>query len=120
MRSFSWLLPITLAGHVYTATSHASIYVFNRDPVPSHPNAPTVSPATARLLFAKWLGISQYHRLGDLDDSTIFRLNSIRGGQQLLADAENLEKTPTRLLILLDGVENVRGEYRFCRISEEI
>ena len=119
MRS-SWLLPVVLAGQGYSATPHASIYVFNRDPVPARSNIPTVSPAAARLLFAKWLGISQYHRLGDLDESSVSRLNSVRGGQRLLADAEDWEKTPTRLLILLEGVENVRGEYRSSKMSEEL
>lgn len=99
---------------VRAGSGDASIYIKDNVITLERPKVPSISPNIARLLFAQRLGLSQYHELGNVDETTLEVLNQY-GGQQpsLLVDAEeSRQQTTDRLLFIIEGVEFPEGKTR--------
>lgn len=100
---FLWA-PLLLAAR--TAASNAQIYVTDQHEGRT-PEA--LSPASIRLLFARRLGLSQYHSLEGADESTLKILNNYGGEQRALFSADGRQEDRQRNLIVIDGVEDPNG-----------
>ena len=67
---------------------------------------------TARLIFAQRLGISQFHSIDNPNDEVIQQLNAYGAKQHKLFGVETeegVERTKSRVLVWIEGVENVEG-----------
>lgn len=110
MRAVKALLAASLFGSV-RAILEAPVYTFDpTDNARTGSDVPTISPENARLFFAHRLQLSQYHDLGDADEATVDVLNRY-GGVQAPMFAEE-DKTPKRLLVIVEGLENTDGKER--------
>ncbi|KAI9886193.1 MAG: hypothetical protein M1823_001989 [Watsoniomyces obsoletus] len=109
MRSQIWLWPALLAGHAQLISAQAPIYFFGNDAGHDRPDTPIISPPAARLLLAKWLGVSHYHRVSGLDDSSLQHLQKLQGlAEEGYAAGGDIQSFPSRLLVLVEGVEKAQ------------
>ena len=109
MKAFaSWLLASYLAG-VGLASSDALVYLFpvRRNPLASRP--PSITPNVARLLFAQRLGVSQFHSLGEADESTLKILNEFGGDESSLFRSNGDGGSYDKYLYVVEGVEHPEG-----------
>ncbi len=114
MRFQNWLWPALLASYTQLTSAQAPIYFFDADALPPQAKPWTINPQAARLLLAKWLGVSHYHRVGELDGSSLQHLQKLHGrAEEAYAAGGDVESLPSRLLVLVEGVENVQGQYPF-------
>ena len=90
-------------------SAQALIYISDASRLSSKAGSPSISPNTARLLFAQRLGLSQYHSLEGADESTLDILNTYGGEQQQIFAQDERPPDPERLLLIVDGVSNPEG-----------
>jgi hypothetical protein len=112
MRFSSSILALGLVGLARGALISTPIYLFSREHDAGKGEAVTLSPKTARQLFARRLGISSFYRLDELEDAEVSLLNDYGGSQHLLSHAQDAPTKPAQLLLLVEGVENPAGEIR--------
>ena len=91
-----------------TAASSANIYISGP---PSKAAEQALSPIATRLLLARRLGLSQYHSLEGADEALLKLLNDFGGEQRALLSTEEQWQGHQRNLIVVDGVENPKGEW---------
>jgi hypothetical protein len=108
-----WLLLSILTGASATSLP-ASFFAFE-SPNSLSDDPRTVNPEVSRLILAKRLGLSQFHRLKGLDDDTLRQVDHFGGGQQpLLRDAGD-GRRESSMVIIVEGVENTSGELTVLR-----
>ncbi|KAI9806923.1 MAG: hypothetical protein M1833_002581 [Piccolia ochrophora] len=90
---------------VSAAAQHASIYGLGHE-LSSSSRSPSLTPGAARLLLSQQLGVSQFHRLDEVDQTTIKQLNDYGRAAPLLAEDEAQSTGLTRTLVFVEGVEN--------------
>ena len=90
-------------------SAEALVYTSDASPLPSKESLPSISPSTARLLFAQRLGLSQYHSLEGADETTLDVLNIYGGKQQQIFAHEERTRSIDRILLIVDGVANPEG-----------
>lgn len=104
------LLGLLLAGLTESRSTSTPIYVFDgRSDQVDRREVPAINPEVSRLLFSQQLGISQYHSLDALDDSTISYLNQHKSQERLLAQSSSDASDVAKLLVFVEGVENAQG-----------
>ncbi|KAI9783453.1 MAG: hypothetical protein M1816_001377 [Peltula sp. TS41687] len=107
-----YLLGLLLASLTESRSSSpsAAVYVFDgrRSNQVDGRETPEISPELSRLLISQQLGISQYHSLDAVDDSTISYLNRHRNQEPLLAQAPSDASDVAKLLVFVEGVENAQ------------
>ena len=118
-QSQSTLIPLNMklftaipwAGSIAQAYSASSVaHVYLSDHSGRHDTkTPSISPSEARLLFAQRLGLSNYHSLGDVSDSTLEFLNTFVGPQKQLFTEDYWQEEPSRLLVIVEGIEHPEG-----------
>ncbi|KAF2187712.1 hypothetical protein K469DRAFT_685593 [Zopfia rhizophila CBS 207.26] len=74
-----------------------------------------MSPATARLIFAQRLGLSQFHSIKDANDEVIEQINAYGGRQRKLFGGDE-DRNNAHALIWIDDVEDIAG---FIQDSKE-
>ena len=94
----------TVAGEALVYTSESWSRQTPADP-------PSISPSTARLLFAQRLGLSQYHSLQATDESTLEILNVYGGNQQQIFTQER-SLDAEKLLLIVEGVDEGSSDYQ--------
>ena len=109
MKLFASLLWVSSALEASFVAAEAFIYTSDVPPLSSKACTPSISPNTARLLFARRLGLSQYHSLDGADESTLDILNTYGGKQQQLFAHEEHTRSKNRLLLIIDGVTKPEG-----------
>ena len=114
MKLLAGLLWANITLGTSAASGEASIYIQDDATVPQGSKIQSISPQTARLLFAQRLGLSQYHDLGDADETTLQILNTYGGKQRsVFGDAEESRpQVADRLLFIVEGVEFPEGGLR--------
>ena len=95
----------TVAGEAFVYTSESWLRQTPADP-------PSISPNTARLLFAQRLGLSQYHSLQDTDESTLEILNVYGGKQQQIFTQKERSWDAEKLLLVVEGVDEGSSAYQ--------
>ncbi|KAH0539106.1 hypothetical protein FGG08_004344 [Glutinoglossum americanum] len=117
MRLKACLLVPAIFSSASAASSPAPFFAFENPSPPSDPQ--TVSPEAARLILARRLGLSQFHRLKGLGDDTLRQINDLGGSQQrLLSDPEDDLQEP--IVIIVEGVENAGvGQARSSHASPD-
>lgn len=103
---------VALLGLIRLVRSTASsgyLYIFDPDLPAVHDQVPSLSPDAAKLLISQRLGVSQFHSLKDADEQTISFLNKNSSPQRLLSISENEGGRMTRLLVVVEGVEDADG-----------
>ncbi|KAI9764547.1 MAG: hypothetical protein M1840_008373 [Geoglossum simile] len=103
MRLATCLLLTGILGNAGATSLSASFFSFE-NPAPT-PNPQTVSPEAARLILARRLGLSRFHRLGGLDDGTLHQVDSLGGRQQRLLSDIGHGRRPSSMVIVVEGVE---------------
>ena len=103
MKALAGLLWAGAAFEAYTVAGEALVYTSESWLRQTPATPPSISPHTARLLFAQRLGLSQYHSLQDADDSTLGILNTYGGEQQQIFAREN--GGGEKLLLVVEGVD---------------
>lgn len=111
MKTLLGLVWISAALRSFVTCQEAPLYIQDDSPNPPTSKAPSISPATARLLLAQRLGLSQYHDLGDVDETTLDVLNTYGGPQQSAfgEEAAPRQQSPDKLLFIIEGVEYPEG-----------
>ena len=113
MRLATCLLLPGILESVSAASLPASFFSFENPT--STPNPQTVSPEAARLILARRLGLSRFHRLGGLDDGTLRQVNDLGGHQQRLLSDTGHGRRPSSMVIVVEGVEGSDGKLVFSR-----
>ncbi|KAH0551720.1 hypothetical protein GP486_007064 [Trichoglossum hirsutum] len=106
MRLTACLLVPAILGGVSANSSSASFFAFQSPDLSPSDNPQTVSPEAARLILSRRLGLSRFHRLGGLDDSTIQQVNAYGGNQQRLLSNIERGRLESSVAIVVEGVEN--------------
>ncbi len=107
MKPLAVLSLASAVAQVYAALPEAYVYLSDgRQQYYTKP--PSISPHEARLLFAQRLGLSSYHSLGDVSESTLEHLNLYGGAQKQLFHEEQWQ-SPSRLLAVVEGVKDPEG-----------
>ncbi|OJD35117.1 uncharacterized protein BKCO1_1900016 [Diplodia corticola] len=103
--SASFVVP-SLLGLAAAAAPQPRIFVrdFGTPTRPNTQSTPTLSPDTARLVFAQRLGLSQYHSLKHADDDTIQHINDFGSPRHQLLDDDELE--PKQFMVVVEGVKD--------------
>ena len=107
-----WFAGLICAGTTLEASltsAQALVYTSDASALQSKEALPSISPHTARLLFAQRLSMSQYHSLAGADESTLNVLNTYGGKQQQIFAHEERTRTIDKLLLIVDGVANPKG-----------
>lgn len=104
MKALLGLLWASAALGAYTVLGEALVYTSESwlRQTPAEP--PSISPHTARLLFAQRLGLSQYHSLQDADESSLAILNNYGGQQRQIFDSEDGFHGAEKILLVVEGV----------------
>lgn len=108
--SGSFVAP-SLLGLAAAAAPQARVFVQDLD-APAHlgtQTAPTLSPDTARLVFAQRLGLSQYHSLKHTDDDTIQYINDFGGSRHQLFDDDQFGDEAKHVMLVVEGVKDTAG-----------
>lgn len=107
MKSLTALCWASAIAQVCSATPRAHVYVSDSK---RHNTKPcSISIDKARSLFAQRLGLSNYHNLGDVSDSTLDLLSE-HGGRQLPLLSDKMDEEHThRLLAIVEGIEHQEG-----------
>ena len=91
------------------ASLKAPLY-FSKSSRPQDNSQPqSISSKAARLLFAQRLGLSQYHNLGDAEESTLQILNDFGGRRDELFEEGDDSGTKTNIYVV-EGVERPQGK----------
>ena len=105
MKALAVLLCASAALEAYTVVGEALIYTSDSSPRQAPVEPPSISPHTARLLFAQRLGLSQYHNLQDADEVTLDILNTYGGEQQQIFASEERSQGAEKLLLIVEGID---------------
>lgn len=105
MRLSTTLLIPALASLVYaTTTEPAKVYVLSNlydQPAAASSKSPTLSPEEARLVIAHRLGVSSYHSLENIHESTLEYINTFGSRKhKLFSDVDDEEEL---LVVMMDG-----------------
>lgn len=109
MKVLAGLLWASAALEACAVSAQALLYISDRDPVPSRESPPSISPITARLVLAQRLGLSQYHSLDDVDESTLEALNAFGGEQRRLFKDDEQPTLEEKFLFIIEGVTRPEG-----------
>lgn len=107
MKSLAVLSLVGAVAQAYAALPEAHVYLSDGSQQ-HHSRPPSISPHEARLLFAQRLGLSSYHSLGGVSESTLEHLNIYGSAQKQLFHEEQWQ-SPSRLLVVVEGVEHPEG-----------
>lgn len=104
------LIWASIAYTAHSTSPNASIYT--SEP-PNNRLSLSLTANAARLLLARRLGLSQYHSIEDVDDTTIRILDEQRGPQQLAFLTDENEPRAQNILVVVEGVEQPEGKLLF-------
>lgn len=110
MKLIIGLFSACAAYQIYAASPKALVYTSEGSSkhLPSS-ESPSVSPTTARLLFAQRLGLSHYHSLDGADEDTIELINQF-GGKHGQLFIDRVERQPDqKVLVFVENVEHPEG-----------
>ena len=105
MKALAGLLWASAALEGYTVLGKALIYTSESWSPQAPVEPPSISPHTARLLLAQRLGLSQYHSLQDVDESTLDILNAYGGEQKHIFAPGETHQSAEKLLLIVEGAD---------------
>lgn len=118
MKVLSSLLWASTALEACAVSAQALIYTFDPHSPRSKASPASISPSTARLLFAQRLGLSRYHSLEDADEPTLAILNTYgRAPNQMFTHDEKTQGIE-KVLIIVDGIFKSEGMNCGCTSNE--
>jgi hypothetical protein len=101
-----------------TYATSSKAYVYTSEGSSKHrpsSDPPSVSPTTARLLFAQRLGLSHYHSIDQADEDTIELINQFGGKHgQLFIDRDE-SQLDQKVLVFVENVERPKGTKLYPR-----
>ena len=112
MKALVGLLWASAAFEAFTVAGEALVYTSESWLRQTPADLPSISPNTARLLFAQRLGLSQYHSLQDTDESTLKILNTYGGNQQQIFAHEERSRDAEKLLLVVEGVDEGSSDHQ--------
>jgi hypothetical protein len=100
----SWLLA---AGPAIVSASAAAgqVFLYDAEAAPQRTSEP-IDPATARLILAQRLDLSQFHSIADADDEAIRLVNAYGGQTQQLFGWGNQDESRSMVMIVVEGVQD--------------
>lgn len=106
------------------ASSLSQPIIYTYDPLSSSSSSDsiqdTVDPETARLIFAQRLGLSQFHSLGDADDTALRHINTYGGQSQQLFGLSSHHAERSRAFIMIEGTREIPGSILFSFVVEGV
>ncbi|KAK7545535.1 hypothetical protein IWX49DRAFT_563483 [Phyllosticta citricarpa] len=103
----------SLLGLVVPVVSSASLgHVYLHDlsaPPANRDTAPTLTPDTARLIFAQRLGLSQYHNIKTIDNDAVRYINDFGGDRHRLFGQDQLVDESKQVMVVVEGVKGGAG-----------
>jgi len=102
--SLAALWSLTVSLQTAAASSHGHVFLLDSTASLSASHHETIDPPSARLIFAERLGLSQFYEIENGDEEAIRWINAFGGSKQRLLGSDSTA-TPTRVFILVDGVE---------------
>jgi hypothetical protein len=114
------ILPWLLAASPAIASASPAVgQVFLYDAEALRPTtSETINPATARLILAQRLGLSQFHSIAGADDEAIRQVDSYGGRNQQLFGWGSHEESRARVMIVVEGVQEPLGMHDRCDVAE--
>lgn len=99
--------------------SQPVVYNYDATPLSSTSiwTSEAVDPATARLIFAQRLGLSEYHTLGDADDDALRQINAYSAS---LKRFPWLAEERPAIFAVIEGVREVPGIHRACQAKYSV
>ncbi len=119
MRVLVSLLWASTALQAYTVIAQAFLYTSEAVSLLLKAGPPSISLNTVRLLLAQRLGLSEYYSLENADESALEVLNTFNGEQRYIFDYEEAAWGAEKLLFIVDGVSNPKGDILYGRILLE-
>ena len=90
------------------AATEAPIYLSENLDASNQRHLQSIQPATARILLAQRLGLSQFHSLGDIDESTLNLLREY-GGEDSAIFGDGAVLSSDKSLYIIEGVNHPEG-----------
>ncbi|KAE9964630.1 hypothetical protein BLS_008185 [Venturia inaequalis] len=108
MRLLQSSLLCAASATIAAASAVANVYTFDHDgsSSPRTSSSETIDAETSRLIFAQRLGLSQFHTLKTTDDEALRRINAFGGRQRPLFAADKPAEGPSKVMIVVEGVED--------------
>ena len=109
MRPLLGILLASIASLSYSASLEAPVYIFDPSGRPSRSDL-SITPETARLIFAQRLGVTQYHSLKHEDEEILRILNKYGSREgKLFCDEDGSHDRHGKLLVVVESVEHPEG-----------
>ncbi|QDS67799.1 hypothetical protein FKW77_006908 [Venturia effusa] len=92
---------------IAAASAVANVYVYDHHGAssPHTSSSETIDAKTSRLILAQRLGLSRFHALKTTDDEALRRINDFGGRQRPLFATEKPAEGPSRVLVVVEGVD---------------
>ncbi|KAI9680065.1 MAG: killer toxin resistant protein [Caeruleum heppii] len=104
---FSGIVLLGCVRAVLSTSPSAAVFTFDStSPSPSQ-EAPSLKAEAVRVWLSQRLGISQYHNTAGLDEETRSSIGQDGDGQALLQDAASVEDRPGKVVLLIEGVDQI-------------
>ncbi|KAF2435847.1 hypothetical protein EJ08DRAFT_645529 [Tothia fuscella] len=101
----SWLLCAVSPAIAATSTP-AQIFLYDGEATVRPTSPETIDAATARLILAQRLELSQYHSISEVDDERIRQINTYGGQRQELFSSNTHDDGRSRVMIVVEGVQD--------------
>jgi hypothetical protein len=102
------------------ASQPAHVYVYNADAQSAQQlDARPVDPETARLIFAKRLGVEQFHSIRNTEEKVIEQIARYGKGlaEPLFGELPPEQSNPAAALIWIEDVEDAKGNSSMAEID---
>ncbi|KAI9840250.1 MAG: hypothetical protein M1837_001833 [Sclerophora amabilis] len=86
----------------------ASVFSFDATSPPEGDHAHSVHPEAATLILSRYLGVSHHYSLHGVEEGVLHQVNEFGRQQELLVEDSEDRSRVSKLLVLVDGVENAQ------------
>jgi hypothetical protein len=100
-----WLLTAASPAIASASAAVGQVFLYGAEAV-RPTTSETVDPATARLILAQRLGLSQFHSIADAGDDAIRQVDSYGGRAQQLFGWGGHEQSRSRVMIVVEGIKD--------------
>ena len=115
MRSPSLLCLAALVEAARAVSPLAAVYTFDNGAAPLTGETAIFDPETVRLILSRRLDVSRYHNIHDVDQTLLQQIDHLGGAELTLFNEDNEAEKVSKLLIMVEGVEDIQGLYTCSR-----
>ncbi|KAK2627460.1 hypothetical protein QTJ16_003426 [Diplocarpon rosae] len=100
--SDSFLVSAFIGAASAIADANANVYIFDANGPLTTTSPPILTPEEARLIFAQRLGVSPYHAIGDVSETTLSYINKFGASPKSLFQGSEDDKA-AELILIVEG-----------------